>query len=123
MKTKKRANQKRKHGIFDPEAFLSSAGVARTIAEFGKKETLFSQGDLCKNIMYIQKSEGKISVVSETGKEAVGGLLGPRDFIGEGGVGGAAKANGNGHCRYACHSIGDRELRNVPSASRGKRVF
>jgi CRP/FNR family cyclic AMP-dependent transcriptional regulator len=88
MKTKKRANQKRKHGIFDPEAFLSSAGVARTIEEFGKKETLFSQGDLCKNIMYIQKGEVKISVVSETGKEAVVGLLGPGDFIGEGGLAG-----------------------------------
>src|SRR6202171_2687506 len=88
MKTKKRANQKRKHGIFDPEAFLSSAGVARTIAEFGKKETLFSQGDPCKNIMYIQKGEVKISVVSETGKEAVVAMLGSGDFIGEGGLAG-----------------------------------
>ena len=91
MKTKKRANQKRKQGTFDPEAFLSSAGVARTISEFAKKQTLFSQGDLCKNIMYIQKGGVKISVVSETGKEAVVGLLGPGDFIGEGGLAGQTR--------------------------------
>ena len=78
MKTTKRANGKRKPTPFDTEAFLHSAGVARTIAEFEKKDALFSQGDPCKNIMYIQKGEVKISVVSKTGKEAVVGMLGPR---------------------------------------------
>ena len=71
MKTRKRANGKRKPSTFNAEAFLNSAGLARTITEFGKKETLFSQGDPCRTIMYIQKGEVKISVVSETGKEAV----------------------------------------------------
>ena len=88
MKTSKQANGKRKPSAFDTEAFLNSAGVARTITEFGKKETLFSQGDPCKNIMYIQKGEVKISVVSKTGKEAVVGMLGTGDFIGEGGLAG-----------------------------------
>src|SRR6202171_1486465 len=88
MKTRKRANGKRKPSTFNAEAFLNSAGLARTITEFGKKETLFSQGDPCKNIMYIQKGEVKISVVSETGKEAVVGMLGAGDFIGEGGLAG-----------------------------------
>jgi CRP/FNR family cyclic AMP-dependent transcriptional regulator len=78
MKTNKRAN----------EGFLHSAGVARTMAEFGKRETLFSQGDPSKNIMFIQKGAVKISVVSGAGKEAVVGMLGPGDFIGEGGLAG-----------------------------------
>ncbi len=73
---------------FDVELFLTSAGVARTMMEFGKKETLFSQGDICKNIMYIQKGAVKVSVVSKTGKEAVVGMLGANDFIGEGGLAG-----------------------------------
>jgi CRP/FNR family transcriptional regulator, cyclic AMP receptor protein len=73
---------------FDVEHFLTSAGVARTMMEFGKKQTLFSQGDVCKNIMYIQKGGVKISVVSKTGKEAVVGMLGANDFIGEGGLAG-----------------------------------
>ena len=90
MKTKKRAAElgKKRSTTFDAEAFLNSAGVARTMIEFGKKQTLFSQGDPCKNIMYIQKGEVKISVVSKSGKEAVVGLLGEGDFIGEGGLAG-----------------------------------
>jgi CRP/FNR family transcriptional regulator, cyclic AMP receptor protein len=88
MKTSKRSNGKKINASFDAEAFLNSAGVARTITEFARKETLFSQGDPCKNIMYIQKGGVKISVVSKTGREAVVGLLGPGDFIGEGGLAG-----------------------------------
>ena len=44
---------------FDAQAFLDSAGVARTIVEFQKKDTIFSQGDLCKDVMYIQKGSGQ----------------------------------------------------------------
>ena len=88
MKTNERANEKRKPSTFDAEAFLNSAGVARTMKEFGRKDKLFSQGDPCKNIMYIQKGEVKISVISTTGKEAVVGMLQPGDFIGEGGLAG-----------------------------------
>jgi CRP/FNR family transcriptional regulator, cyclic AMP receptor protein len=88
MKTRKRAAVKRKTSNFDVEDFLNSAGVARTIMDFDRKKTLFSQGDPCKNMMYIQKGAVKISVVSQTGKEAVVGMLGPGDFIGEGGLAG-----------------------------------
>ncbi len=88
MKTSKRANANKKPAQFDAEAFLNSAGVARTLTEFGKKETLFSQGDPCKNIMYIQKGGVKISVVTKTGREAVVGIVGAGDFIGEGGLAG-----------------------------------
>ncbi len=85
---KAKTNGKNGQSHFDVELFLTSAGVARTLMEFGKKETLFSQGDICKNIMYIQKGGVKISVVSKTGKEAVVGMLGANDFIGEGGLAG-----------------------------------
>jgi CRP/FNR family transcriptional regulator, cyclic AMP receptor protein len=88
MKTRKQANGKNKPSTFDVEAFLSSTGVARIIMEFGRKETLFSQGEPCKNVMYIQKGRVKISVVSQTGKEVVVGMMGPGDFIGEGGLAG-----------------------------------
>jgi CRP-like cAMP-binding protein len=90
MKTKKRAAGlgKKRSTTFNAEAFLNSAGLARTMVEFGKKQTLFSQGEPCMNVMYIQKGEVKISVVSKSGKEAVVGLLGEGDFIGEGGLAG-----------------------------------
>jgi len=79
---------KRKPAPFDTAAFLSSAGLARTIVDFEKKDRLFSQGDPCAHMMYIQKGTVKISVVSKTGKEAVIGMLGEGDFIGEGGLAG-----------------------------------
>jgi CRP/FNR family transcriptional regulator, cyclic AMP receptor protein len=85
---KAKTNGKNGQSRFDVELFLTSAGVARTMMEFGKKDTLFSQGDICKNIMYIQKGAVKVSVVSKTGKEAVVGMLGANDFIGEGGLAG-----------------------------------
>jgi CRP/FNR family cyclic AMP-dependent transcriptional regulator len=81
-------NGKKKSAPFDTEAFLNSAGLAKTTKDFEKKETLFSQGDPCKNIMYIQKGDVKISVVSKIGKEAVVGMLGVGDFVGEGGLAG-----------------------------------
>jgi CRP/FNR family transcriptional regulator, cyclic AMP receptor protein len=69
---------------FDVEAFLDSAGVARKVTEFKKKETIFSQGDTATNVLYIQKGAVQLSVVNETGKEAVVAILGPGDFFGEG---------------------------------------
>jgi len=87
MATKKRA-KKRKVGTFDAQAFLDSAGLARTIVEYQTKDTIFSQGDLCKEVMYIQKGEVKLSVVSNSGKEAVVAILKPGDFVGEGGLAG-----------------------------------
>jgi CRP/FNR family cyclic AMP-dependent transcriptional regulator len=69
---------------FDAQVFLDSAGVARKVAEFKKKETIFSQGDQGKNVLYIQNGGVRLSVVNATGKEAVVGVLGPGDFFGEG---------------------------------------
>jgi len=79
--TRPRANAK---GAFNAQDFLDSAGVARKVVEFGKKEPIFSQGDPCKNVLYIQKGGVRLSVVNETGKEAVVAVLGPGDFFGEG---------------------------------------
>jgi CRP/FNR family cyclic AMP-dependent transcriptional regulator len=74
-------NRKR---AFDAQAFLDSVGVSRKVAEFRKKETVFSQGDPGTNVLYIQKGGVRLSVVNEAGKEAVVAVLGPGDFFGEG---------------------------------------
>jgi CRP/FNR family cyclic AMP-dependent transcriptional regulator len=69
---------------FDAQAFLDSAGVARKVTEFTKKQAVFSQGDPAKSVLYIQEGGVRLSVVNETGKEAVVAILGPGDFFGEG---------------------------------------
>ena len=87
MKAKNSSGTK-KIVVFNAQAFLDSAGVSRTIVEFQKKDTIFSQGDVCENVMYIQKGSVKLSVVSKTGKEAVVAMLKPGDFVGEGALAG-----------------------------------
>jgi CRP-like cAMP-binding protein len=83
-KTKKTKTVPKKSGEFTTQAFLDSAGVARTIKEFKRAEVVYAQGDAAKNVMYVQEGSVKLSVVSEGGKEAVVAILGPGDFFGEG---------------------------------------
>jgi CRP/FNR family transcriptional regulator, cyclic AMP receptor protein len=70
--------------VFDAQAFLDSAGVARKVKEFKKAEVIYSQGDSAKSVMYLQEGGVKLSVVNEVGKEAVVAILGRGDFFGEG---------------------------------------
>jgi len=69
---------------FDLQTFLNSSGVAREVKNFLRKEVIFTQGESAKDVIYIQKGGVRISVVNETGKEAVVAVLGPEDFFGEG---------------------------------------
>jgi CRP/FNR family cyclic AMP-dependent transcriptional regulator len=69
---------------FDVQLFLNSAGLRRKITKFHGKETIFVQGDPAENVMYVQEGGVKLSVVNETGKEAVVAILGRGDFFGEG---------------------------------------
>jgi CRP/FNR family cyclic AMP-dependent transcriptional regulator len=55
---------------------------------FRKKETLYSQGDPAKNVLYIRDGGVKLSVVNTAGKEGVVAILGPGDFCGESGLAG-----------------------------------
>jgi CRP/FNR family cyclic AMP-dependent transcriptional regulator len=69
---------------FDVKLFLDSAGVGRKVVKFQGKETVFAQGDPAKNVLYIQEGGVKLTVINESGKEAVVAILGPGDFLGEG---------------------------------------
>jgi CRP-like cAMP-binding protein len=69
---------------FNAQAFLDSAGLSKEIVECARDEVIFSQGDRCDSVMYIQAGGVKLSVLSETGREAVVAMLGPGDFFGEG---------------------------------------
>jgi len=78
---------KKAHSIipaFDVQLFLDSAGLRRTVSKFEGKETIFAQGDGAENVMYIQEGGVKLTVVNESGKEAVVAILGPGDFFAEG---------------------------------------
>ena len=85
MATRSRMGPKRSFKKpFNAQEFLDSAGLARTIAQFRKKQTVFSQGDPATNVLYIQDGSVRLSVISASGKEAVIAILSPGDFFGEG---------------------------------------
>jgi CRP/FNR family transcriptional regulator, cyclic AMP receptor protein len=69
---------------FDVKLFLDSTGLGRKVVNFRRKETVFSQGDPAKNVMYIREGGVKLTVVHENGKAAVVAIVGPGDFFGEG---------------------------------------
>jgi CRP/FNR family cyclic AMP-dependent transcriptional regulator len=69
-------------------AFLEAAGVVKTLSHYGRGDAIFTQGDPCEHVWYIDAGDVKLSVLSRMGKEAVVALLGPGDFLGEGGLAG-----------------------------------
>ena len=73
---------------FDTQALLDSAGVARTVVAYRKAETIYSQGDASETVMYLQKGEVKLSVLSNMGREAIVAVLGPGNFFGQGALAG-----------------------------------
>jgi len=68
---------------FDPQVFLATVGVARTITECPKDYKIFSQGDPADAVFYIQQGRVKLKVKSKQGKEAVVAILAEGDFLGE----------------------------------------
>jgi CRP-like cAMP-binding protein len=56
--------------------------VKGKVVEYGRKETIFRQGDPASSVLYIQEGGVKLAVVNEDGKEAVVAILGPGEFLG-----------------------------------------
>ena len=68
---------------FDPEEFLATVGIGRTLRRLEPKKAIFRQGDPCDALFFIQSGRAKLTVLSAIGKEATITLLGPKDFVGE----------------------------------------
>jgi CRP/FNR family cyclic AMP-dependent transcriptional regulator len=73
---------------FDADALFASAGIARKTVEYRPLEMIFAQGDPSDAVMYIRTGAVRLSVLSHAGKEAIVGVLGPGDFLGEGALAG-----------------------------------
>jgi CRP/FNR family transcriptional regulator, cyclic AMP receptor protein len=69
---------------FSAQTFLDSGGVAGTVVEYRRTDVIFTQGDPCEHVLYIQKGDVKLSVVSNAGREAIVAMLGAGEFFGEG---------------------------------------
>jgi CRP-like cAMP-binding protein len=69
---------------FDAHEFFATMGRRRTVSTYRAEEIIFLQGEAADSVFYIQRGKVKLSVTSESGKEAVVAVLGARDFFGEG---------------------------------------
>jgi CRP/FNR family cyclic AMP-dependent transcriptional regulator len=69
---------------FNPQTFLSTIDGGRKIEAFPTKQTIFAQGDSSDAVFFIREGKVRLSVVSQSGKEATIGILNEGDFFGEG---------------------------------------
>jgi CRP/FNR family cyclic AMP-dependent transcriptional regulator len=90
---------------FDPNTFLATIGEGRKFVLFPKKQTIFAQGDLANAVFYIQDGKVRLTVVSETGKEATLGILGEGEFFGEGGLAGQPLRMGSATAMTDCQLL------------------
>lgn len=75
-------------GATDPQFLLTAKGAPRTVKNYRKHERLFSQGDPALDVLYILKGNVMVSVLSAHGKQAVFGILGHGQLLGEACLGG-----------------------------------
>ncbi len=71
------------NGVFDPQSFLSRAGLGKKNLHLKKGEVAYAQGDPADAIFYVQKGQLRVTVSSANGKEATIALVGNGEFLGE----------------------------------------
>ena len=76
---------------FDVEKYLQTAGLAKKVVDYRKRQTIFAQGDRCESVLYLQRGQVKLTVTSSVGKEAVIAVLSDGDFFGEGCIAGQSQ--------------------------------
>ena len=95
MLSRDAAMKSKQNSSFDVQGFLESSGINRKIVEYRRAAVIFTQGDPCEHVLYLQKGGVKLSVLSKSGREAVVAMLGPGEFFGEGCLAGQPIRMGN----------------------------
>jgi CRP-like cAMP-binding protein len=90
---------------FDPNTFLVTIGEGRKNLAILKKQIIFAQGDAADAVFYIQKGKVKLTVVSTVGREATIGLLGEKNFFGEGALAGQSQRMGSASAMTDCEVL------------------
>jgi len=95
----------KKNREFDPDTFLATIGDGRKILAVPRKQTIYAQGDGADAVFYIQKGKVRLTVVSQTGREATLGMLGGGNFFGEGALAGQALRMGSAAAMTDCELL------------------
>lgn len=78
---------------FNEQSFLAKIQSGKTAVKCVPRKAIFRQGDAADSLFFIEKGRIKLGVVSNRGKEAVIGILGPGDFVGEACLAGQTRRN------------------------------
>lgn len=78
------------HPAFDPERFLTTAGIGRGTGRYLAGAAIFQQGDVADAVFFIKSGKVQITIVSLQGKEGVIAVHGAGQFFGEGCLAGQA---------------------------------
>ena len=95
----------KKQSGFDSDTFLATIGDGKKILSLEKKETIFTQGDAADAIFYVQKGRVRLTVVSQTGKEATIAMVGAGNFFGEGSLAGQLLRMGSAAAMTDCEIL------------------
>lgn len=68
---------------FDVEVFLTSSTADDSVATYVKGDVIYAQGDPADRVIYLRAGAIQLSVLSQSGKEAIVAMLGAGDFLGE----------------------------------------
>ncbi|QAU46572.1 Crp/Fnr family transcriptional regulator [Bradyrhizobium guangzhouense] len=68
---------------FDPRAFLTKPAAGVTLERFQAGWQICAQGEPADTVGYIRKGRVKLTTISNRGKEAIVGIIGPGQFFGE----------------------------------------
>ena len=69
---KRKAKQNKAKLAFDPKVFLAKVNGGRSISNYRKDQTVYTQGAPADSVFYIQSGKVRKTVVSEQGKEEIG---------------------------------------------------
>jgi CRP/FNR family transcriptional regulator, cyclic AMP receptor protein len=96
------ANKKRE---FDPNTFLATIGAGRKILAVPRKRSIFTQGEVADAVFYLRKGKVRLTVVSNSGKEATIGILNEGNFFGEGVLAGQVVRMGSAAAMTDCELL------------------
>jgi CRP/FNR family cyclic AMP-dependent transcriptional regulator len=74
--------------VFAVAAFLEDEGAGQEIVSYEAADVIYRQGEPSRSVLYLRSGGIRLSVVSDTGNEAIVATLGPGDFLGEGALAG-----------------------------------
>ncbi|MGA7302864.1 MAG: cyclic nucleotide-binding domain-containing protein, partial [Candidatus Sulfotelmatobacter sp.] len=92
----------KKQPAFDSDVFLATIGEGRKILSVEKKQVIFAQGDGADAIFYVQKGKVRLTVVSQSGKEATIAIVSAGNFFGEGSLAGQLLRMGSAAAMTDC---------------------